>query len=85
MAVIVEAFLVMPTGKQITLDLKCCETIRDKKDKIYVKEGILPDRQHLLLDGKQLEESHFLSEYNTQNKSIPHLETLTEDAGSKKK
>lgn len=85
MAVIVEAFLVMPTGKQITLDLKCCETIRDKKDKIDVKECILPDRQHLLLDGKQLEESHFLSEYNTQNKSIAHLETLTEDAGSKKK
>ena len=56
-----------------------------QNDKIYVKEGILPDRQHLLLDSKQLEESRFLREYNTQNKSIPHLEALTEDAGSKKK
>ena len=80
-----KVFVEMPNGRRITLDLRCCRTIREMKDKIYAKEGILPNRQRLLFDGEQLEESRFLSEYNIQDKSILHLETLAEDAGSKNK
>ena len=85
LVVISKVFVEMPNGRRITLDLRCCSTIREMKDKIYAKEGILPNRQRLLLDGEQLEESRFLSEYNIQDKSILHLETLAEDAGSKNK
>ena len=85
LVVISKVFVEMPNGRQITLDLRCCSTIPEMKDKIYAKEGILPNRQRLLLDGEQLEESRFLSEYNILDKSILHLETLAEDAGSKNK
>ena len=85
LVVISKVFVEMPNGRRITLDLRCCSTIREMKDKIYAKEGILPNRQRLLLDGEQLEESRFLSEYNIQDKSILHLETLAEDAASKNK
>ena len=85
LVVISKVFVEMPNGRRITLDLRCCSTIREMKDKIYAKEGILPNRQRLLLDGEQLEESRFLSEYNILDKSILHLETLAEDAGSKNK
>ena len=85
LVIISKVFVDMPNGRRITLDLRCCSRIREMKDKIYAKEGILPNRQRLLLDGEQLEESRFLSEYNIQDKSILHLETLAEDAGSKNK
>ena len=85
LVVISKVFVDMPNGRRITLDLRCCSTIREMKEKIYAKEGILPDRQRLLLDGEQLEESRFLSEYYIQDKSILHLETLAEDAGSQEK
>ena len=85
LVIISKVFVDMPNGRRITLDLRCCSRIREIKDKIYAKEGILPNRQRLLLDGEQLEESRFLSEYNIQDKSILHLETLAEDAGSKNK
>ena len=62
LVVISKVFVEMPNGRRITLDLRCCSTIREMKDKIYAKEGILPNRQRLLLDGEQLEESRFLSE-----------------------
>lgn len=38
LAVIVVVFLVMPLGRQIALDLKCCETIRDKTTKFTSKK-----------------------------------------------
>ena len=85
LVVISKVFVDMPNGRRITLDLRCCSTIREMKDKIYAKEGILPNRQRLLLDGEQLEESRFLSEYNIKDKSILHLETLAEDAGSQER
>ena len=67
-------FLKMSTGKLVTLELRSSDTIRDVKDKIHVQEGISPDRQRLLSDGKQLEDSRSVGECNIQNNSILHLE-----------
>ena len=64
----------MPTRKLVTLEIKSSDTIRDVKDKIHVQEGISPDRQRLMSDGKQLEDSRSVGECNIRNNSILHLE-----------
>ena len=78
----IDVRLKMSTGKLLLLELKSTDTIRDVKDKIHVKEGILPDRQRLMFDGKKLEDSCSVGECNIQSNSIL---TLEEDHGSRKK
>ena len=77
----IDVRLKMSTGKLLLLELKSTDTIRDVKDKIHVKEGILPDRQRLMFDGKKLEDSCSVGECNIQSNSIL---TLEEDHGSRK-
>ena len=77
----IDVHLKMSTGKLLLLELKSTDTIRDVKDKIHVKEGILPDRQRLMFDGKKLEDSCSVGECNIQSNSIL---TLEEDHGSRK-
>lgn len=43
--VTIEVFVEMANVRRISLDLKCCGTILDLKNKIYAKEGILPVQQ----------------------------------------
>ena len=76
----IDVRLKMSTGKLLLLELKSTDTIRDVKDKIHVKEGILPDRQRLMFDGKKLEDSCSVGECNIQSNSIL---TLEEDHGSR--
>ena len=77
----IDVRLKMSTGKLLLLELKSTDTVRDVKDKIHVKEGILPDRQRLMFDGKKLEDSCSVGECNIQSNSIL---TLEEDHGSRK-
>ena len=80
----IDVYLKTSTGKMVTLELKSTDRIADVKDKIHVKEGILPDRQRLMFDGKKLEDTYSVGEWNIQYNSILHLETLEEDHGSRK-
>ena len=80
----IDVYLKTSTGKMVTLELKSTDRIEDVKDKIHVKEGILPDRQRLMFDGKKLEDTYSVGECNIQYYSILHLETLEEDHGSRK-
>ena len=80
----IDVYLKTSTGKMVTLELKSTDRIADVKDKIHVKEGILPDQQRLMFDGKKLEDTYSVGECNIQYNSILHLEILEEDHGSRK-
>ena len=54
-----QVFVKTLEGKTITLDVKTSDTVYTIKQKIHEKEGILPERQSLILAGSILEDSAF--------------------------
>lgn len=63
-------------GKYIKLDVEGSDNIGNVKSKIHGEEGIHPDQQRLIFNGRQLNDDNKLSDYNIRENCTVDLEKM---------
>ena len=66
-------FIVTLTGRSITMEVDPQDKVTSVKVKIQDREGVQPDEQRLLFQGKQLEDNYTLDDYQIEKNSTLHL------------
>lgn len=61
------------TGKTLLLDVEETDTVSNVKTLIQKKGNVPSDQQHLVFDGKQLEDDRTLEYYQIRKESVLHL------------
>jgi hypothetical protein len=61
------------TGRLITLSVSPDDTVEEVYEKIKMKEGINPDQQILLFNGRKLHEDATFDDYLIQEYATPFL------------
>ena len=66
-------YVMKPTGTMTTLDVLPSDNVENVKHEIYEKDGISPDEQYLIFDGKELEDGRTLRDVNIEKGSMLQL------------
>lgn len=65
-------------GDTLTFEIDPSETISSLKEKLYKKEGVIPERQRIIYSGIQMQDDKSIDYYHLCNKTTLHFVTLNE-------